>query len=121
MLPTFRGERRDIKIDDSGAKPRVWVPLVHAGILAKIEALQLHTVVAPSRIAGKCIFRPSGVKTPEENTDFMSCLKARPAKLKSFPANYSGGRVLEFTVPRPCRGATKTLLYRPGSRSLITT
>jgi hypothetical protein len=36
------GEMWDIyiKVDDSGAKPKVWVPLVHAGILAKIEALE---------------------------------------------------------------------------------
>jgi hypothetical protein len=29
---------------------------------------------------------PSGVKTPEENADLMSCLKARPTKLKTFSA-----------------------------------
>ena len=40
MLPTLGGEMRDIKIDDSGATPKVWVPLVHAGILAKIEPLE---------------------------------------------------------------------------------
>jgi virginiamycin B lyase len=40
MLPTLGGEMRDIKIDDSGAAPKVWVPLVHAGILAKIEPLE---------------------------------------------------------------------------------
>jgi hypothetical protein len=40
MLPTLGGEMRDIKIDDSGATPKIWAPLVHAGILAKIEALE---------------------------------------------------------------------------------
>jgi virginiamycin B lyase len=40
MLPTLGGEMRDIKIDDSGPAPKVWVPLVHAGILAKIEPLE---------------------------------------------------------------------------------
>jgi virginiamycin B lyase len=40
LLPTLGGEIRDIKIDDSGAAPRIWVPLVHAGILAKIEPLE---------------------------------------------------------------------------------
>src|SRR6266853_392928 len=38
------------------------------------------------QVAEKCGFRPSGVKTPEENAAFMSCLKARPTKLKSFSA-----------------------------------
>ena len=40
MLPTLGGEMRDIKIESSGASPKVWVPLVHAGILAKIEPLE---------------------------------------------------------------------------------
>lgn len=40
MLPTLGGEMRDIKIDDSGPSVKVWVPLVHAGILAKIEPLE---------------------------------------------------------------------------------
>ena len=40
MLPTLGGEIRDIKIDGSGAAPVIWVPLVHAGILAKIEPLE---------------------------------------------------------------------------------
>jgi virginiamycin B lyase len=40
MLPTLGGEMRDIKIDDSGATLKVWVPLVHAGILVKIEPLE---------------------------------------------------------------------------------
>jgi hypothetical protein len=39
---------------------------------------------AAKQVAEKCAFRPSGVKTPGENADFMSCLKARPTKLKSF-------------------------------------
>ena len=39
LLPTLGGEIRDIKIDDSGTPERVWVPLVHAGIIAKIEPL----------------------------------------------------------------------------------
>jgi hypothetical protein len=40
MFPTLGDEMRDIKIDDSGATPKAWVVLVHAGILAKIEALE---------------------------------------------------------------------------------
>jgi virginiamycin B lyase len=40
MLPTLGGEMRDIKIVDAGAAPQVWVPLVHAGILAKVEPLE---------------------------------------------------------------------------------
>jgi virginiamycin B lyase len=40
LLPTLGGEMRDIKIDQSGAAPIIWVPLVHAGILAKIEPLE---------------------------------------------------------------------------------
>src|SRR5713226_694238 len=41
---------------------------------------------AAKQVAGKCGFKPSGVKTPEENAAFMSCLKARPTKLRSFSA-----------------------------------
>src|SRR5882762_9545581 len=33
-------------------------------------------------------FGPSGDKTPKENADLMSCLKARPARLKSFSTTY---------------------------------
>jgi virginiamycin B lyase len=40
LLPTLGGEIRDIKIDYSGTKEKVWVPLVHAGIIAKIEPLE---------------------------------------------------------------------------------
>ena len=40
LLPTLGGEMRDIKVDDSGTPVRVWVPLVHAGIIAKIEPLE---------------------------------------------------------------------------------
>ena len=39
LLPTLGGEIRDLKVDDSGASVRVWVPLVHAGILAEVEPL----------------------------------------------------------------------------------
>jgi virginiamycin B lyase len=39
LLPTLGGEMRDIKVDDSGTQERIWVPLVHAGIIAKIEPL----------------------------------------------------------------------------------
>ena len=42
--------------------------------------------VAAEQVAEICVFGPSGVKTPEENADFMSCLKARPTKLKTFSA-----------------------------------
>src|SRR5467141_4573079 len=45
------------------------------------------------QVAEICVSGPSGVKTPEENADFMSCLsflrqdkKARPTKLKTFSA-----------------------------------
>jgi hypothetical protein len=40
LLPTLGGEMRDIKIDSSHGSPEVWVPLVHAGILTKIEPLE---------------------------------------------------------------------------------
>src|SRR5260370_24191601 len=36
--------------------------------------------------AGKCLFGPSGVKTPEGNAVPLSCLKARPARLPTFSA-----------------------------------
>ena len=39
LLPTLAGEIRDIKVDDSGNSVKVWVPLVHAGIIAEIEPL----------------------------------------------------------------------------------
>jgi virginiamycin B lyase len=39
LLPTLGGEIRDIKVDDSGKSVKVWVPLVHAGIIAEIEPL----------------------------------------------------------------------------------
>src|SRR5467141_2410599 len=38
------------------------------------------------QVAEICVSGPSGVKTPEENADFMSCLKARHTKLKTFSA-----------------------------------
>src|SRR5882762_178778 len=37
-------------------------------------------------VAEKFALRPSGVKTPQENAGLMSCLKARPTKLKTFSA-----------------------------------
>lgn len=40
LLPTLAGEIRDIKVDDSGKAVKVWVPLVHAGIIAEIEPLE---------------------------------------------------------------------------------
>jgi virginiamycin B lyase len=40
LLPTLGGEIRDIKVDDSGKSVKVWVPLVHAGIIAEIEPLE---------------------------------------------------------------------------------
>src|SRR5258708_21214692 len=43
--------------------------------------------VAAGQVAEIRVFRPSGVKTPEEKAAFMSCLKARPTKLKSFSAS----------------------------------
>jgi streptogramin lyase len=39
LLPTLAGEIRDIKVEDSGKSVKVWVPLVHAGIIAEIEPL----------------------------------------------------------------------------------
>src|SRR6266704_5672950 len=53
-------------------------------MLATGEA-RMATSIAAEQAGGKCVFRPSGVKTPEESADFMSCLKARPTKLESFP------------------------------------
>ncbi len=40
LLPTLGGEIRDIKVDDSGKTVKVWVPLVHAGIIAEIEPIE---------------------------------------------------------------------------------
>ena len=40
LLPTLGGEIRDIKVDDSGKSVKVWVPLVHAGRIAKIEPIE---------------------------------------------------------------------------------
>src|SRR6266478_1826921 len=55
------------------------------------EEPQPDSTSAAKQVAEKCAFRPSGVKTPDESADFMSCLsflrqdeKARPTKLKSF-------------------------------------
>src|SRR6266513_1788876 len=47
---------------------------------------KLKSASAAEQVAEICVFGPSGVKTPEENADFMSCLKARPTKLKTFSA-----------------------------------
>ncbi len=49
---------------------------------------------AAKQVAEKCGFRPSGVKTPEENATCMSCLKARPTKLKSFSAACKAALIL---------------------------
>jgi hypothetical protein len=46
---------------------------------------------AAKQVAEKCSFGPSGVKTPEENADFMSRLKARPTKLETFSAACKAG------------------------------
>ena len=43
-------------------------------------------VVPAEQVAEIRVSGPSGVKTPEENADFMSRLKARPTKLKTFSA-----------------------------------
>jgi virginiamycin B lyase len=37
LLPTLDGQIRDIRVDDSSRPVTVWVPLVKAGIIAKIE------------------------------------------------------------------------------------
>src|SRR5256885_3772336 len=70
----------------------------HLGLLrpefCALDSTQFtRTVVRPtslchqaSQVAEICVSAPSGVKTPEENADFMSCLKARPTKLKTFSA-----------------------------------
>ncbi len=49
-------------------------------------------ISAAKQVAGKCVFGASGVKTPEENADFTSCLNARPTKLTSFSVTREGGR-----------------------------
>jgi hypothetical protein len=46
---------------------------------------------AAEQLAEKCALGPSGVKPPKENADFMSCLKARPTKLRSFSAACGAG------------------------------
>jgi hypothetical protein len=55
--------------------------------------------VAAKQATEKCAFRPSGVKTPEENIHFMSCLKARPTKLRIFS---------QPVKPRPTKKFRKT-------------
>jgi hypothetical protein len=48
--------------------------------------ISLRYGVAAEQVSRKCPFEPSGVKTPEGNADFMSCLKARPTKRETFSA-----------------------------------
>jgi len=60
--------------------------------------------VAAEVVAEKFAFRPSGVKTPQENAGLMSCLKARPTKLKTFSATSLAAEVLLLQVSyRPSR------------------
>src|SRR6266478_4016988 len=47
---------------------------------------QVSNTSVAKREAEKWPFGPSGVKTPEGNADFMSCLKARPTKHETFSA-----------------------------------
>src|SRR6266852_2271259 len=47
---------------------------------------QVSNTSVAKREAEKWPFGPSGVKTPEGNADFMSCLKARPTNLETFSA-----------------------------------
>src|SRR6267154_1393658 len=48
--------------------------------------ISLRYGVAAEQVAEKCHLGASGVKTPEGNTDFMSCLKARPTNHGTFSA-----------------------------------
>jgi hypothetical protein len=45
------------------------------------------------QVAEKCVINPSGVKTPGQNADFMSWLKARSQNARIFP-NLQGRREL---------------------------
>ena len=78
-----------------------WCHLVH--ILAGSKSLYGSMCVvqpAAKEVAEKCGFRPSGVKTPDESADIMSCLKARPTKLNTFSATSKAGLILDIL----CRG-----------------
>ena len=47
--------------------------------------------------AKKCDLRSSGVKTPEEKSALLSCLKARPTKLATF-LSFRGGLQIDDAV-----------------------
>jgi hypothetical protein len=49
------------------------------------------------KAAGKNCSGSSGVKTPAEIADFMSCLKARPTKLQTFSATCDAATHKEFS------------------------
>jgi hypothetical protein len=59
-----------------------------AAAILRLQRLKPHVFEGPNgaaeQAAEKCAFRPSGVKTSEENIDFMSCLKAQPTKHRTF-------------------------------------
>jgi hypothetical protein len=67
--------------------------------VVSVEAVGLRSVFENSIVeesaaeeAGeRCRFGSSGVKTPEENATFMSCLKARPTILGTFSATCEAG------------------------------
>src|SRR5712664_359606 len=60
------------------------------------------------QVAEICVSAPSGVKTPEENADFMSCLKARPTKLKTFSATCEAcATCARRLLPRPRTAGTR--------------
>jgi hypothetical protein len=89
----FSGRARTCLINPRGRS------VIHASGAEEFEKNKSGTAVA-QEAAEKCAFRPSGVKTPEESADFMSCLKARPTTLESFSATCKA----ELILMSLCRG-----------------
>src|SRR5882762_756117 len=78
-------------ICDSGGRVTIFGAVVQASRSAAEP--RSNSTSAAKQVAEICVSGPSGVKTPEENAAFMSCLsflrqdkKARPTKLKTFSA-----------------------------------
>src|SRR6266704_1282150 len=63
---------------------------------------QVSNTSVAKREAEKWPFGPSGVKTPEGNADFMSCLKARPTKRETFSATCKAATHKTLLSTKPC-------------------
>src|SRR5260370_17251806 len=78
---------------------------------------QVSNTSVAKREAEKWPFGPSGVKTPPENADFMSCLKARPTKRETFSAASSAVEAAfdwRFTTKPGLRGEKRPGFQAPG-------